>query len=188
MRLRIFVLLSCLCGLIAGCNLQEKKNTESKNIVDPGQSNLATPSSYLGNVPVYDTFTAIEPLFRQRNDTTYVINFWATWCKPCLEELPYLEAFSARHSEDKVKVILVSLDFPNQLNIRLLPFLEKKKLQSKVVVLLDGKYNDWIDKVSPDWTGAIPATYIYKGEREYLIGGPIKDLEDLSDKTKPFMN
>ena len=150
--------------------------------------NWPAPDSYVGEIPVYDKFSSLEPLFRIQNDTTYVINFWATWCKPCLEELPYFEAFNAEIRDEKVKVILISLDFPKQLNSRLLPFVEKKQLKSQVIALLDGKYNDWIDKVSPKWSGAIPVTYIYKGRQNRLITTPYSNLQALKKSVEPFIN
>ena len=54
----------------------------------------------------YEKFDDIAPLFNKNNDTTYVINFWATWCKPCVEELPYFEDLYAAYSDKKVKIIL----------------------------------------------------------------------------------
>lgn len=145
------------------------------------------PDSYAGGIPVFETFDDLEPMFRFDNDTTYVINFWATWCKPCIKELPHFEELHSQHKNDKVKVILVSLDFPKQVESNLVPFVQKKQLQSKVIVLLDGKYNDWIDKVSPDWSGAIPATYIYKKNRNLLVGEPFENLQELSEVIQPFL-
>lgn len=145
------------------------------------------PDSFTGEIPVFDNFSGLEPLFRFENDTTYVINFWATWCKPCLEELPYFEAFNNEMQEEKVKVVLVSLDFPKQLESKLVPFVQKQQLKSKVVVLLDGKYNEWIDKVSVDWSGAIPATYIYRGGQHLLVATPFENLEELKENVIPFL-
>jgi len=99
-------------------------------------------------------------IFQQKNDTTYVINFWATWCAPCVKELPYFEKLNQKYTDKKVKVILVSQDFSKQLEKKLKPFLEKNKLQSEVLVLIDPDANSWIDKVNPAWSGAIPATVI----------------------------
>lgn len=104
----------------------------------------------------------------QKNDTTYVVNFWATWCVPCVKELPYFEQLGQKYKNDKVKVILVSLDMPKQAESRLLPFIENKKLQSKVILMRDPDQNTWLPKVDPNWSGAIPATVIYnKGKRKF---------------------
>ncbi|NBC09095.1 MAG: redoxin domain-containing protein [Bacteroidetes bacterium] len=135
--------------------------------------------STLAGLPIYTTFDEIAPLFEQDNDTTYVINFWATWCKPCVKELPYFEALNTSLQGQKAKVILVSLDFPKKVKSSLIPFVEKHQLQSEVLVLLDGKYNDWIDRVDPKWTGAIPATLIYKGQHRRFIGEAVEDTNEL---------
>ena len=140
-----------------------------------------TPTSHIKGIPVYEKFDQIEPIFQFDNDTTYVINFWATWCKPCIEELPYFEELTTKYGGEKVKVILCSLDFPNQLESKLVPFVEERQLKSTVMVLLDGKFNNWIDKVSPDWSGTIPATYIYRGDKHHFIGLPIKNINELEE-------
>ena len=109
----------------------------------------------------YD-FNSLEYFLKKDNDTTYVINFWATWCVPCVEELPSFEKLSKEYNDKKVKVLLVSLDMSKQIESRLIPFILKKKLQSKVVVLHDPDANAWIERVATSWSGAIPATIIYK--------------------------
>jgi thiol-disulfide isomerase/thioredoxin len=151
------------------------------------QDNWPKPNSYVGGIPVYDKFSDIAPLFEMDNDTTYVINFWATWCKPCVEELPYFEALTEAHQADKIQVVLISLDFPKQLESKLVPFVQKHQLQSKVVTLLDGKYNDWIDRVSTDWTGAIPATLFRKGEKEHFLGHSVESTDELEDILKTIL-
>ena len=109
----------------------------------------------------YD-YNGLEYFLKKDNDTTYIINFWATWCVPCVEELPSYEKLNTEYKDKKVKVILVSLDMSKQIESRLLPFIQKKKLQSKVVLLNDPDANAWIEKVDKSWSGAIPATIIYK--------------------------
>jgi thiol-disulfide isomerase/thioredoxin len=115
-------------------------------------------------VPVMD-FNGFEPYLHKQNDTTYIINFWATWCVPCVKELPAFEELNEKYSNEKVKVLLVSLDFVKHYDTKLLPFIEERKIKSEVILLNDPRSNLWIDKVSPDWSGAIPATLIYKGKK-----------------------
>jgi len=119
------------------------------------------------SVKTFDTFDELEEyVFERGGDTAYVVNFWATWCAPCVKELPYFEELNAKHKDGKFKQILVSLDFEKQIDSRLKPFLLKHDIQSEVVVLLDGKAQNWIDRVDPSWSGAIPITVIYnEGQR-----------------------
>ena len=102
-----------------------------------------------------------EPYLHRQDDTLYVVNFWASWCVPCREELPAFEKIKEKYAGEKVKVLLVSLDIPNQLKTNLLPFIEKHKLKSQVILLDDPNQNQWIDKVDPKWSGALPFTQIY---------------------------
>jgi thiol-disulfide isomerase/thioredoxin len=106
-------------------------------------------------------FGQFEPLLNQKNDTVYLVNFWATWCAPCVAELPTIKAIEEKYQNKKFKVLLVSLDIPGQLNTRLIPFLLSRKITSKVVLLDDPQQNVWIDKVDPGWSGEIPFTVIY---------------------------
>ncbi len=108
-------------------------------------------------------FEELERQYLQKkNDSIYVINFWATWCKPCIKELPAFERLASDYSDKKVKLLLVSLDFPDKLESQVIPFIKKNNIQSEVVLLDDSDANSWIPKVSPQWSGAIPATVIYK--------------------------
>lgn len=106
-------------------------------------------------------FDWYKQLRKSPNDTTYIVNFWATWCMPCIGELPEFEEFRASHLDEKVKVILVSLDHYKKLDITVIPFLEKQKIQSEVVLLNEPDYNAWIDKVDRSWEGSIPATVVF---------------------------
>ncbi|MFO0434662.1 MAG: TlpA disulfide reductase family protein [Sphingobacteriaceae bacterium] len=94
------------------------------------------------------------------SDTIYVVNFWATWCKPCVQELPEFEAFSKAHAKEKVKVLLVSLDFKEEKNKKVNPFLQKNNYKTECVLLDEVNGNDFIDKIDKRWTGARPATFI----------------------------
>jgi len=180
----VFLFLSCKNETGKG---NKSDLTELGNIAAVKTSTWPKPDTLAMGIPVYNKFQGLEPIFHFENDTTYIINFWATWCKPCIKELPYFEEFNNKFKDEKVKVVLVSLDFPKQLESKLVPFVQKRQLKSKVVVLLDGKYNDWIDKVSPDWSGAIPATYIYQGGQHRLIATPFENYEELSEVVKPFL-
>lgn len=111
----------------------------------------------------------LEVLSNQKNDTTYVLNFWATWCSPCVKEIGYFEELHRQFESENVKVILVSLDFPNQVEKRVLPFLKQKDITAEVLLMTDLNYNAWIDRIDPAWSGALPATLIYKGDKRIFL-------------------
>jgi thiol-disulfide isomerase/thioredoxin len=102
----------------------------------------------------------------ETKDSVLVINFWATWCKPCVTELPHFEELAKNYWDKKVKVILVSLDFKREFNTKLVPYVKTKKIQSPVYLIDEPDYNSWIDKVDSRWSGAIPATLIIDEKRE----------------------
>lgn len=138
------------------------------------------------DIPIYDSFDQLAHIFEKQNDTTYLINFWATWCKPCVEELPYIEQLHDDFSGKKLSIILVSLDFPEQIDTKLKPFVRDRALRSQVVALTDGNYNAWIDRVEPSWGGAIPVTLIYNSEKRVFIDKPVKQYEDLKSVVSSF--
>lgn len=106
-------------------------------------------------------FDEFQPYLHFTNDTTYVINFWATWCVPCIKELPEFEKFHLETKNKKIKVILVSLDSPSKIESSLLPFLDKNNISAEVLLLNDPNSNAWINKVDTSWSGSLPATMIY---------------------------
>ncbi|WP_460218143.1 TlpA family protein disulfide reductase [Psychroserpens sp. MEBiC05023] len=135
---------------------------------------------------VFDFEELQSYLEAKQTDKTYVINFWATWCAPCVKELPYFEQLQSNYSGKDVEVILVSLDFPNQLDTRLKPFLKKHDLKSEVIVLDDVDSNTWIPKVSKDWTGAIPATIIYNSNKKRFYERSF-NYQELESELKQFI-
>ncbi len=116
-----------------------------------------------------------------------LINFWATWCKPCVEELPYFERLHEAFDGEKLRVVLVSLDFERDLETKLKDFVDKRGLQSDVLVLLDGNYNNWIDRVDPEWGGAIPVTVIYNAQKREFVGEQLPGYEELRHLVEGFL-
>ena len=120
-----------------------------------------------GQVPQL-TFDELEPRLRTESDSLYVVNFWATWCVPCVKELPEFEKINELYSERGVKVLLVSLDNPRHMESRVLPFIDEHNLRSEIVLLDDPRSNRWIPLVDESWSGAIPVTILFtKSSRSF---------------------
>ena len=132
-------------------------------------------------------YDELSDYFSSQGDTTYVVNFWATWCKPCIEELPYFEQLYTQFEEKPVEIILVSLDFPNQIESKLFPFIQKHQLKSTVIHLNDPDANRWIDLVDPSWGGAIPATLVYRKEQRTFYEKSFESYADLETILDPFL-
>ncbi|MCB9236088.1 MAG: TlpA family protein disulfide reductase [Bacteroidia bacterium] len=131
----------------------------------------------------------LEDLRNSGTDTTYIVNFWATWCKPCVAELPYFEELNKTLSEEPVQIILVTLDFADDYDSRLIPFLKKKKLASRVVLLDEIKYNDWMPLIDPVWDGAIPATWVFNPAKNYhrFYREDFESFVELNEIVKPLI-
>ena len=104
------------------------------------------------------------------SDTTYVVNFWATWCAPCVKELPNFEQLNATYARQKVKVLLVSMDNASLLDKKVKPFVVKRGLKSEVVLLKEPDPNSWINQIDPKWTGAIPYTLMVNNQKKKRTG------------------
>ena|SRR5882724_2704620 len=111
-------------------------------------------------------------------DQIKVINFWATWCAPCVKEIPYFEKLNEQNKN--VSVLLVSMDYdldPNPAKVK--KFVERKKLQTKVVIITEENPSSWIDKLDKEWSGALPATLVVNpiNKKRKLIQGELKEGE-----------
>ncbi len=105
-----------------------------------------------------------------------VINFWATWCKPCIEEMPYFESVAASHV-GQVELHFISLDILEDLkNVKGL--IQKKKISGNVLLLNETKYDDFMPKINENWSGAIPATlFVDEQGNEYFYEKSFSEKE-----------
>ena len=165
------LLILCL-GLLA-CN-SGKENTKTTAADDQGNTFI-----------VYD-YERLKPLINKEDDKVHVVNFWATWCAPCVKELPYFETINEKYDNDKVEVILVSLDFPKHYETKLRPFIKAQDLKSEVVALDDVDQNMWIPDINENWSGAIPATIIYNKDKRKFYEGSFT-YEELENEIKQFL-
>ena len=129
----------------------------------------------------------LKSLLKEENHEIHIINFWATWCKPCVKEMPQFIALAQKYPEADIS--LVSLDFVEELDARVIPFLEKKDIRLRTLLIDEMDYNLWIDLVDPSWSGAIPATLIIEpatGKRIFLE----KEFEngELEEDFQKFIN
>ena len=102
-------------------------------------------------------------------DTTYIINFWATWCAPCIKELPAFEKLNEEYKSEQLKVLLVSVDDISDLKSSVTPFVNKQKMNSEVILLNETDQQQYIDRIDSNWSGSIPATlFIKNGKRKFF--------------------
>lgn len=112
----------------------------------------------------------LQESIQDEKDRIQVINFWATWCGPCIKELPLFEKLHAERKDVRVRLVSVDLDLdPNPEKVR--SFATRKKLKAEVLILDERNPNEWIEKVDKTWSGAIPATLIVNnrnGKRKFI--------------------
>lgn len=112
----------------------------------------------------------LQELMDAPSDKIQVINFWATWCAPCIKELPLFEQAHANRRDVEISLVSVDLDLdPNPEKIY--RFIDRKKLKSRVFILDERDPNSWIDKIDKNWSGAIPATLVLNsatGKRTFV--------------------
>ncbi len=123
---------------------------------------------------------------QNNSDTVYIVNFWATWCKPCVAELPEFEKIDKEYKNKAVKIILVSLDFKEDVKNKLIPFIKKNKYAAEVVVLDEIDGNSFINKIDKGWSGAIPATLFRKQGKQNFIEKKL-NYEDLTKQVLTYL-
>lgn len=119
--------------------------------------------------PALTKIDALNKRLEDGGDTCYVVNFWATWCSPCVAELHYFTELDSAYKGTNVKVILVSLDFKKDISSKLVPFIEKRNIRTEVLFLDETKDNEWIPKVDGEWQGNVPATIIRHPSKQYHL-------------------
>ena len=133
-------------------------------------------------------FDKLQALRNSPSDTLYVVNFWATWCGPCIKEMPYFEAVHKQYQGQPVRVILVSMDAVQDLQ-KVKTFMQRRKIASDVWLLDEADANTWIDNLEPKWSGAIPATILFNNKRRqyHFVEKELKEdeLQTLVKQFKP---
>jgi thiol-disulfide isomerase/thioredoxin len=103
-------------------------------------------------------------ILEQSKGKVTLINFWATWCPPCVKEFPELVKLYNNYKEKDFSVVFISLDDKSDFDNKLIPFLKKQNVD---FVSYFGDFKDpmvLIDFVDKSWQGEIPFTLIYDKE------------------------
>ena len=164
-------LIVALLFTLSSCN--QESNSENRTSED---------------VTVIQQFNDLSPKFFNNSDTTYVINFWATTCPPCIKEMPHFNHLEATNNERPEKIFLISLDLERDLEKRVKPFVDKYEIKPEVVLLGDQNYTAWTERIDSSWMGALPATLIVKGDKRDFSFGAFETFEDLEAKLNNVMD
>jgi len=132
-------------------------------------------------------FPQFQKRLQNSKDTVLVVNFWTTWCKECVAEMPNFIKMNKVFQSEKIKLIFVSLDTKHQLK-KVISFVKRKKIKQEVIVLDAQDGNKWIDLINPKWSGAIPTTLIVNKKGNYVAfhTGSL-DYEALLTLVNPYL-
>lgn len=146
-RLRISITLAVLVAFSASCG-------------DHSVRAAATSMSPPASIRVVDTQTLANAV-RDAKGAVVVASFWATWCPPCVREMPELARFVKDHSTNEIVFLSVSVDHPETIDTRVRPFLEKQPVPFGVLVLDEASPEKTAQALGIDWDGAVPATFVF---------------------------
>lgn len=123
-----------------------------------------------------------EELFNkmeQPTDQLIIVNFWATWCGPCVKEMPHFVEVNQKYADNpNFKLIFVSMDRVKSIeNVK--QFIKDYNINAEVVLLDDNKrMNEWIPKIDKSWSGNIPVTVLYQNkEKVHFVGAEMNKTE-----------
>ena len=104
-----------------------------------------------------------------------VVNFWATWCAPCIAEFPEFTSIDQKYRPLGVKVVGISADDLGDINDKVVPFVKQQKAQFRIAVQAVEDPQEMIDVVDKKWGGELPATFVYdkRGNRVFVKYGII---------------
>ncbi len=139
-------------------------------------SGIASSTQEVQKIKITDLEKTIS-----ESKTPLIVNFWATFCIPCLEEIPYFEESVKRHRKDSLKLLLVSLDLKDDYN-KIRPFAAKRKFTSKIVWLSETNADYFCPKIDSAWSGALPATLFVNNKTGYRKFYEEKIQEDKFEK------
>ncbi len=108
----------------------------------------------------------LEAYIKNSNKPT-VVNFWATFCKPCIAEIPYFQKLVRRYEKDSVQLLLVSLDMEEMYPAKIKAFANKFTFTAPIVFLDETNADVFCPRVDEKWSGAIPASLFINNKTGY---------------------
>lgn len=122
--------------------------------------------------------TEVEEYIKN-SDHPLVVNCWATWCAPCIEEIPYFMETVKKYSDQKVELLLVSLDFPTSYPAKIQELVKKKKFEATFFWLNETNADYFCPKIDPKWDGTLPSTLLVNNKTGYrqFFGRPMTDRQ-----------
>ena len=125
-----------------------------------------TVTGYAQHIPKVKIAEVVNN-FSNLNDTVYVISFWATFCKPCVAEIPGFIKTTHKYKDQKVKLMLVSVDLPSFYPKKIAAFAAKNNFNTNIAWLDETNADYFCPMIDKSWSGSIPATIIVNSKAGY---------------------
>lgn len=122
--------------------------------------------------------TEVEEYIKN-SDHPLVVNCWATWCAPCVEEIPYFMETVKKYSDQKVELLLISLDFSTSYPNKIQELIKKKHFDATFFWLNETNADYFCPKIDPKWDGTLPSTVFINNKTGYrqFYGRPMTDRQ-----------
>jgi len=150
-----------ITGLFTSLNARVLTNRAQKARAVPAKSNAAPSNQKDG--PKIGTLKPND--FNKFKDSAkgqvLVLNFWATWCGPCVAEFPELVALDAKYRDKGVKFIGITADDPEDIQPKVIPFIKKHQVKFDIVQQNIEDSEQIMNQITKDWNGVIPVTVVY---------------------------
>lgn len=102
-------------------------------------------------------------------DKVLVVNFWATWCAPCVAEMPEFVQLDAQYRAKGVQVVAISADDATDLKTLVTSFVKEKKMAFPVYVMDTDDPQEMMNHFNKDWPGTLPATFIFDKQGKIIL-------------------
>ena len=122
---------------------------------------FAFNSLYSQEIKAVKTVDDLKSIQTSVKGKVVLYNFWATWCRPCVQEFPELVKLYKNYKDKDFVIVFVSMDMPEEIKGTAKPFLEKNGVDFVTYYSDFSNPEDLIDFYDKKWEGAIPSTYIY---------------------------
>lgn len=186
--MRKFILPVLILLISVSCNKKETvSESEETLVVDSVKPEIIPVPVQHSKLVEYTPEQTSEFLQNEKNDTLYVTNFFATWCRPCMVEIPHFKQKMKELEGKPIKFTFISLDDKSEWDTSVKNFAEENNLSNNIV-LLDGSNLDqnFFIKNFKTWKGeTIPFTYMRKGKKTDETNGSMSK-EELDSKLALF--
>lgn len=131
-------------------------------VAGTSQAQTTGPAQTIKKIRITDLEKTIA-----ESDHPMIVNFWATFCVPCCKEIPYFQTTVARYHDQRVELILVSLDLPDYYPGRIAAIARERGFTSRIVWLDETNADYFCPRVDPGWSGGIPSSLFINNKTHY---------------------